>query len=225
MAKPATPAPWSFSRVKAFETCPKQFYHVQVLRQFPYEETEAQRYGTAFHKAAELFLRDGTPVPPEFAFARPVLEVLANKPGRKLCEQKLGLNAQLEPCDFFAEDVWFRGVVDLLIIDGDRAWVVDYKTNASSRYAEKGQLELMALAVFRHFPEVKEVRGGLVFVVANAFVKDRYARGKARDLWQKWLSKYATMEAAFASGVWNPKPSGLCRRHCPVVECPHNGAA
>ena len=43
-------------------------------------------------------------------------------------------------------------------------------------------------------------------------------------LWKPWLSKYAALEKAYETGVWNPRPSGLCRRHCPVVECPHNGS-
>ena len=41
MSKPVTAAPWSFSRIKAFEQCPKQFYHEKVLKQYPFRETEA----------------------------------------------------------------------------------------------------------------------------------------------------------------------------------------
>lgn len=224
MSKPATPAPWSFSRIKAFETCPKQFYHTTVLKQFPYVETEAMRYGTEFHEAAEHFIRDGTPVPDRFAFARPVLDALAAKPGEKLCEQKLGLTAKLEACGFFDTNVWFRGVVDLLIIDGDEATIVDYKTGKSARYAEKGQLELMALSVFRHFPQVQKIKAGLLFVIANDFVKASYERTGQNELWRKWLVNYGSMETAFETQVWNPKPSGLCKRHCLVTECPHHGA-
>jgi hypothetical protein len=223
MSKPATPAPWSFSRIKAFETCPKQFYHVSVLKQFPFQETDAMRYGTEFHKAAEDFIGDGTPVPAKFAFAQPVLDALAAMPGDKRCEYKFGLTAELEPCGFFDKDVWFRGIVDLIIIDGNTATIVDYKTGKSARYAEPGQLELMALAMFKHFPKVEKVRGGLVFVIANEAVKSTYSVGGASDLWKKWLSAYAKMEKAFEVGVWNPRPSGLCKRHCPVTECPHNG--
>lgn len=223
MSKPVTPAPWSFSRVKSFDTCPKQFYHTTVLKQFPYEETEAMRYGTEFHKAAEDFIRDGVPVPAHFNFALPALEALARKPGEKLCEYKFGLTETLEPCGFFDKKVWFRGIVDLIIMDGEMAYIVDYKTGKSARYAEKGQLELMALAMFRHFPQIKHIRAGLLFVIANDFVKDTYRKTGQKDLWRKWIAEYNKMETAFETGVWNPKPSGLCKRHCPVLECPHNG--
>ena len=58
-------APWSFSRIKAFEQCPKQFYHEKVLKQYPFRETEAMRYGTEFHKACEDYIGEGTPDPAE----------------------------------------------------------------------------------------------------------------------------------------------------------------
>jgi len=226
MSKPVAAAPWSFSKMKNFDTCPKQFYHVTVLKEHPFVETEAVRYGSAFHKAAEDYIGEGKPLPPAFDFAKPVLDSLNSKRGDKLVERKMGLTADLEPCSFYAKDVWFRGIADLLILDhnAETAWVIDYKTGKSARYADKGQLELMALTVFKHFPDIKKVRAGLLFVVCNDIVRDTYLEEITPDLWGKWMGKYGTMEKAFETGVWNPKPSGLCRRHCPVTECPHNGA-
>jgi len=84
-------------------------------------------------------------------------------------------------------------------------------------------LELMALATFKHFPEIKTVKGGLLFVVCNAFIQDTYTIEQESDLWQKWLSEYSKMEKTYEVDVWNPRPSGLCRAHCVVTECPHNG--
>lgn len=217
-------APWSYSKLKAFETCPKQFYHCNVLKEFPFEETEAMRYGTEFHKAAEEFVRDGVEIPKKFEFATKVLTSLRDRSGQKLCERKLGLTENLDPCDFFAADVWFRGIADLIILNGDKATVVDYKTGKSARYADPGQLELMSLTVFAHYPEVKTVRAGLLFVIANAMVKGKYTEFNKDELWRKWLAKHGAMKKAFETNVWNPRPSGLCRKHCPVVECAHNGA-
>jgi len=216
--------PWSFSRIKAFEQCPKQFYHEKILKQYPVVETEAMRYGTEFHKAAEDFMQGDAPLDPRFSFALSALESLKSKKGKKLCERKMGLTENLEPCDFFADDVWFRGIADLIILDDDLAWVIDYKTGKNARYADKGQLELMALTVFKHFPQVKKVRAGLLFVISKDLIKDSYEEQTSPILWNKWLANYNRMETAFNTDVWNPKPSGLCRRHCPVVECVHNGS-
>jgi RecB family exonuclease len=219
-------APWSFSRIKAFEQCPKQFYHEKVLKQYPFIQTEAMIYGNQFHKACEDYIGKGEPLPERFMYIKDALDKLNQRKGVKICEQRLGVTANLEPCTFGARNVWFRGIVDLAILDEDSGigWIIDYKTGKSAKYADKGQLELMALAIFAHYPKITSIRAGLLFVVANKLVKETYEVADRANLWEKWASNYATMEKAFEADVWNPRPSGLCKRHCPVTECPHNGS-
>jgi len=219
-------APWSFSRIKAFEQCPKQFYHEKVLKQYPFIQTEAMIYGNQFHKACEDYIGKGEPLPERFMYIKDALDKLNQRKGVKICEQRLGVTANLEPCKFGARNVWFRGIVDLAILDEDIGigWIIDYKSVKSAKYADKGQLELMALAIFAHYPKITSIRAGLLFVVANKLVKETYEVADRANLWEKWASNYATMEKAFEADVWNPRPSGLCKRHCPVTECPHNGS-
>ncbi len=219
-------APWSFSRIKAFEQCPKQFYHEKVLKQYPFIQTDAMIYGNQFHKACEDYIGKGEPLPERFMYIKDALDKLNQREGVKICEQRLGVTANLEPCTFGARNVWFRGIVDLAILDEDSGigWIIDYKTGKSAKYADKGQLELMALAIFAHYPKITSIRAGLLFVVANKLVKETYEIADRANLWEKWSSNYATMEKAFEADVWNPRPSGLCKRHCPVTECAHNGS-
>ena len=216
---------WSFSRLKAFEQCPRQFYYEKVLKQYPVVETEAMRYGTAVHEAAEFYIRDGVPIPEKYKYMIPILDSLNKIEGEKLCEYEMGLTADLEPCTTQDDNVWFRGIADLVILNRAKkeARVLDYKTGKSAKYADKGQLELMALAIFKHFPDIDVVKAGLLFVVCDKFVSDKYIRDQEKELWAKWLSKYSRMEKAYETDVWNASPSGLCRKHCPVMECPHNG--
>ena len=219
-------APWSFSKLKAFETCPKQFYHVKILKEYPQKETDAMRYGTDVHLACEEYIRDNKPLPKKYDYCKPSLDALNRIQGEKLCEYELGLTANLEPCGFKADDVWFRGIADLIIVDHDNklAWVVDYKTGKSARYADKGQLELMALAVWKHFPEIEVVKGGLLFVVSKDLIRSRYTRtDDQRALTEKYVGKYKQMVIASDNNVWNASPSGLCRAWCDVLECAHNG--
>ena len=54
---------WSYSKMKNFDTCPKQFYHVTVLKEHPFKETAATKYGNEFHKAAENFIGKAEPLP------------------------------------------------------------------------------------------------------------------------------------------------------------------
>jgi hypothetical protein len=81
----------------------------------------------------------------------------------------------------------------------------------------------MALATFKHYPEVETVRAGLLFVVSEDLVKDRYTIEDEKKLWAKWLGKYSDMDVAFKNDKWVPNPSGLCKAWCPVLECSHNG--
>lgn len=223
----ATKPTWSFSSIKAFDKCPKQYYHTKVIKDYEEDfQTEPILYGNEFHKAAEEYVSGVVDtLDSRFDYTQTALDRLKGMKGEKLCEYRMGLTENLEPCGFFDDDVWFRGVSDLTILDREAgvAKVIDYKTGKSAKYADKGQLELMALATFKHFPEVKTVKGGLLFVVCNAFIKDTYTIDKETALWKKWLLEYARMEKAYEVDVWNPRPTGLCKAHCIVTECPHNG--
>ena len=88
----------SFSKIKAFEQCPKQFYHMKILKEYEEKETEAMLYGTLFHEAAEEYVKNQVPLPLKFDYALKALDRLQAKQGRKLCEYKLGLTKELEPC-------------------------------------------------------------------------------------------------------------------------------
>lgn len=214
---------WSFSSIKQFDNCPKQYYHLKVLKEHPMEETEAILYGNRFHKAAEEYVRDGTPLPKEFEPYRVALDKIIEKyPGEVHCELKFALDENLEPCSFKSKEAWWRGIADLLIINGDRAFCVDYKTG-SAKYADQGQLELMALAVFKHYPHIKKVKAGLFFVKGRSFPKETYTVYDQDKLWVKWFKNYGQLRTAHETGVFNPRSSGLCRKHCPVVSCVHNG--
>lgn len=217
--------PWSYSGLKQFKTCAKQYYEIRVAKNVqPPENTEATLYGKAYHTAAEEYIKSGEVIPEQFSFTKQHLDSLKSIPGTKYCEHKMGLTKDLTPCDFFDPQVWCRGVADLLIINEDTktARVIDYKTG-SAKYADTAQLELMALMVFKHFPKIKKVKGGLLFVVANEFKKEDYQEEKSHIYWRGWLTDVNRLETAHKTGVWNPTRSGLCKRFCPVLSCNHNG--
>jgi hypothetical protein len=215
---------WSYSSLDLFKQCPQKYYRLRVLKDVKDPPAEHLNYGLAVHKAAEDYIGKGVPIPEKYvAILKTSLDRLNAMEGEKHCELRLGLTQGLEPCGFFAPDVWWRGVADLIIIKDDSAYVVDYKTGKSSKYADTKQLELLSLAVFKHFPQVKKIKGGLLFVVANDLIKANYEQDKAGVYWTKWLEDTGRLEAAIASDVWNAKPNFTCRQYCPVHDCQHNG--
>ena len=214
---------WSYSSLGLFQQCPRKYYYLRVEKAYKEPETEAIRYGKEVHTALEEYVRDGKPIPEKFKQFSEIADMLKAIPGDKLCEYKMGLTKDLQPCGFFDENVWFRGVADLLIVNGDQARVIDYKTGRTSEFADVKQLELMALAVFKHFPKVRKVKAGLVFLVCNDFVKADYARKDAPLTWLKWIQETDRLEKAHETGVWNPKPNFSCKKYCLVKECEYNG--
>ena len=215
---------WSHSALKDYEGCPRRYHEVKVLKNYPFTDTQATLYGKEFHEAAEHYIKDGKPLPPQFSFAQDTLDALNRMPGRKLCEHEMGVRADLSPCGFNDKDVWCRGIADLLIIDDDNltARVVDYKTG-NNKYPDREQLKLMALMVFAHFPHIRRVSGALLFVLKDDMAKASYMVGEAEEYWWDYRERVARIEQAHESGVWNPKSSGLCRAHCPVLTCEYNG--
>ena len=215
---------WSYSSIKTFEQCPKKYFHLKVVKDVKDEPGEAAQYGTDFHEAAELRIKDGTPIPPKFKQYASVVEALANFPGQKHTELKLGVrktDTGYEPCGFFDKDVWWRGIVDLLIVDGETAHMIDYKTGKNAKYADMKQLDLMAGAIFVHYPQVKKIKSGLAYVVSNEFPKKVHAAVQRDEYMSVFDKQLDQLEAAMDNGVWNPKSGPLCG-WCPVVKCEHH---
>ena len=178
---------WSHSSLKQFETCQRQYHEIKVLKKWPFEQHESALYGEQLHLAAELYVKDGTPIPPAFAFIKPTVDALLSKKGTKYPEHEMALDEQLNVVDWKDPTVWVRGIADLLIIDEEDgiAWCIDYKTG-SDRYPDTNQLDLMSLMIFKHFPEIQEVRSALLFVVKNSMTKHLVKRDQEEALWWKY---------------------------------------
>jgi RecB family exonuclease len=213
---------WSHSSLKDYEGCARRYHEVKILKKYPFQETEATRYGTQLHLAAEEHIRDDKPLPPQFAFIQSTLDALKKKPGRKLAEQKMALDEELCPVGWFDKKVWVRGIADLLILDDDNltAWVVDYKTG-NNKYPDREQLVLMSLMVFRHYPHIREVKSALLFVVKEDMVKHSMSIDDAEAEWWKYRERVGRIAASMEADVWNPTRTPLCG-YCPVQSCEFN---
>jgi len=214
---------WSYSSISLFQQCPRKYYRMRVLKDIVEPPQPHLMYGTDVHKAAEDYVCKNISLPLKYSMFQEMLDTLKKIPGEKHCEYEMGLTKDFEPCAFKASDVWFRGIADLLVIDGESAHIVDYKTGKSSQYADLKQLELLALLTFKHFPQVKTIKAGLVFLVATSLVKAKFEDDMQKSAWQKWLPEIQRLESAMQTNVWNPKPNFTCRKFCAVVDCEHNG--
>ena len=219
---------WSYSSITLFEQCPKKYFHLRVEKDVKEPESEQMNYGKELHKAAEDYIGKDIPIPPQFAFIQEMLDKLKALPGEKLCEYKLGIkykDGRYVPCDFFDKEVYYRGIADLIILDREKqeARVVDYKTGKSSKYADTKQLKLLAASVFTHFPEIKVIKAGLLFVVSKDFIREEYDTHFRTAYFENFKPLVEQLEACHNNGVWNPKRNFTCKAWCPVMDCAHNG--
>lgn len=214
---------WSYSSLKTFTQCPKKYYHLRVLKDVKETGTEATNYGLELHKAAEDYIKSGTPLG-RFEFIKDLLDTLNSIPGEKHCEMKLGVKRTptgFEACRFFDKDVWWRGIGDLVVVRDDIAYSLDYKTGRNSRYADLKQLDALAAALFLHFPQVKKIKSALAFVVSNDFIKKDHFVEQRDEYFASFEPDLERLAAAEQTNVWNANSGPLCK-YCPVTTCEHN---
>jgi len=214
----------SYSAIKDFQGCGRRYHQVRILRKYKQTDTTATLYGTAVHKAFEEYLMHRTPLPETFQHFENFVVPLSKFSGDIQCEAKLGVRKDFTPCGFFDKEVWFRGVPDFMALDHAKgiARVADFKTGKSSRFADTSQLELMAAMIMAHHPTINKVKGALLFVVAGSVIKSEYTREDLPEIWSKWAGAASMIQEAMDNGVWNARPSGLCK-FCPLPgsECEH----
>jgi hypothetical protein len=222
--KPFNPRPFSFSSIKKFETCPRQYAEIVVYRNFQDVFTSAKgEYGDKLHKSADAYVQRGGEIDNEFQFLQPTLDALREIPGEKLTEHKMAVLPDGSPTRWNDPDRWFQGIADLCIVsDKPTAYCLDYKTG-DVKYADTDQLELMAMLMFAHYPHVTKVKGRLLFVLSQQPRDRTVLREENERLWQKWREKDARRVAAIAANNFPPKESGLCKKHCQILTCEHNG--
>ena len=215
-----TPLPWSHTALEDFVNCPRAYYEKRVAKSVKDEETEAMRWGTRVHKMFEDRQKFGvkkSPLPDDMQVHEILMYNLDMEPGVLTAEQKVGLDRRLNPCSFFDKQVWFRGIIDWMKVDGDRALVVDYKTGKV--HSKFKQLALFALHTFQQYPEVNTVKVKYYWTQAVISTPKEYTRDQIPELWRMFVPDLKQYVEAFKTDTWQPRQSGLCNGWCPVTAC------
>jgi CRISPR/Cas system-associated exonuclease Cas4 (RecB family) len=207
---------WSFSSLKDYTNCPRQYQEVKVLKNFTKSMTPQMLYGNEVHRALEDYVGEGKPLVKNYERFKPVLDVFVNMEGTKYPEYKMGLDKEGN-ASAYGKGYWVRGIVDLLIVDKDHAFIIDYKTG-SNKYPEPKQLKLMALMTFAHFPDVNKIKAGLLFVMHDSFLAEEYTRDDIPKLWDYFKPDLERLELSYENGIWQTNPTPLCG-WCPVKTC------
>lgn len=222
--------PLSFSRLSTFEQCPAKFDYLYNSRTVQDSSNAHTEYGTRVHLGLELYGRGlcgDAAAEAEFAALGnrsefepflPLVDKIVARPGQKLFEHEMALSVAKTPCDWRAPDVWIRGIADVLIVDGAKAWCGDYKTGKVKD--NPTQLQVFSLLTMLHFPEVEEVKTSFIWLSHNDISTTTYKRRTLPHLWLALEPRFKAVQDAVDLGVFKAKPSGLCP-WCPAKDlCP-----
>ena len=204
----------SYSAIKLYEQCPYRYFRQRITKDVIDVGGDASKYGERIHKFLEDRLK-GTDLPQEIENYEPLcksVERLA-KGGELLVECELVLTENLTPTGWWDADAWLRSKLDVLVIRGDTAVVMDWKTG--KRNPDTFQMELFAAQVFKHFPEVQHVTTTLVWLKTMQMDTDKYEREVTNKLWGGILQRINRIYQSLEHDNWQARPSGLCR-FCPA---------
>lgn len=214
---------WSFSRLNNYEICPKKFWHTSVQKDVREGEGEAMRYGKLVHKALELRVGKGTPLPLNLQHLERYASLLADSDGEKLTEQQLAIDNMFNPSDWFSKETWCRAIIDLAIVKDIHALVLDYKTGKISD--DFTQLRLAGIMLLLHKPEIQTVELGYLWTKDKKLTRDDtcLTRADIKRVISDLMPRIKKYEAAHRTESFPARPGFLCRKYCPVKACPHNG--
>lgn len=215
------PQPWSHSRLSSFENCPRSYHATTVAKTVQDVKGEATIWGEEVHKHFEARLGDGVALPATLDMHEPFLNYLDSLPGERLVEARIALDTQLRPCEFFGSDVWYRGVIDYGKVNGVSAKLYDHKTGKF--HSKFGQLKLFAIHTFIAYPDVEEIRAEYYWTQSKTTNGETYTRDMIPKLWSEFTPSLKQYAQAYLTNTWQPRPSGLCKRHCAVTDCEFNG--
>jgi len=222
--KKAKQTAWSYSRLNGFETCPKKFWHLSVRKDIREAESEAMRYGKMVHKALELRVGKNKPMPLNLRYLDKYAKTLAESKGNKLTEQQLAIDNNFEPCDWFSKDTWCRAIIDLAIVNGTHAIVIDYKTGKIS--SDFTQLRLAGVLLMLHMPEIQTVDLAYLWTKDKKMTKYEdgpLTRDDIKHVVLELMPRLKKYEKAHRTESFPARPGFLCKNWCPVTTCPYHG--
>lgn len=202
-----------------YEQCAKKYYHIKVAKDAKDADSQWAGDGKDIHDALKKRVIDNKPLPLNLRHMEKMAAKFANAKGEKYGELQFALNEQYEPVDWFAKDAWVRAIIDLLIINGKHALLVDWKTGKVKE--EYDQIKLSAAVLAQQMPELEEFSLAYVWTKHRKISPLTMRREHMADVWADYLPRVQAIKDALKTTDFPADPSGLCG-WCPVTQCPHH---
>lgn len=215
--------PLSWSRISDFRQCPFKFHEKYIAKTYPDESNNpAFAKGNEVHKQLETYIKQGTKRSEEklgviAKAGKPLADALFMDGGEVHAEMQLAVKEDWSPIDWFAKDIMFRAIIDVLHIKDGVATIIDWKTGKEAKYTDnRGQLHLSAAFVFELFPDVQTITSALAFLEHKKSHKYSFARETHAKNRVAWMIEY---ELINAEDEYAPKKNQYCH-WCLSKTCP-----
>lgn len=246
----------SVSRYKCFDLCSQQYkyrYHLKLASPVP--EPFYFTYGTIVHKISELYV-NGKGERPIGDISQDIIRGKIELKDGKFCppipeEYKKKLTKHLRAIQNLTERIGCEGIVehefrydldppnnrcvtgfiDRLIIKGDKAFIIDYKTTKKGKFRVDAtsvkddlQLRMYARVVQREYNfKPENIKAALFYLEGENLVAAQYSEDSLVDVEQELLKAFHRIEKSDPDKVWG-HVSWHCK-HCDYASiCPfYNG--
>ena len=207
--KQGKPFTWSYSAMSEYLTCPNKYAAKRFYCDVVEPPTVHTEWGTRVHLALEERVRDGKPLPEGMTQWEKWAVAIEKAAGQKHCERQISMNRYLEPTEWFGEDAWCRGVVDVLINNGNRATLIDYKTGKLKR--DDTQLAMFCGLVALLYPKIETFNYKYIWLKEDTATGGALSRDEALEKLNETLEIATQMERAWETESFPYHPCGLCR--------------
>lgn len=216
--------PWSYSSLTAYENCPFRYCQEKILKVIPRKVYAEANEGVQKHEAIELYLKGEKPM------SDIVLRKLVDSTLRDLehahfkYEHKLAITKDRQPCEWDDPNCYHRGILDVMYVHPEQssAYIFDWKNGKVNEYSE--QLKANSICVMAHYPHVTTINTQYVWMKFGKVTAAKVFKDFSDSTWAKFVKRVDKLEDALVTDTWPKRPSGLCKKYCPVVSCEHNGS-
>lgn len=216
------PFNYSYSLISAFETCPYRMYREKVVKDIPFQQNAAAKWGSDCHDAMDKAIKANTLPEGRYSFLTPALQSVYNAANGVpiQSEHGYGVTEDLTPTTF--REGYLKGKLDCKYNPSpEKAVIVDWKVAAVKPEKYKLETDVFTYLLLKTEPEVKAVKSVLVWLKETDKAPPTVStktRDDLNELEDTILGKIAFIERSLEFDNFPCKPNPFCTG-CGVKDC------
>jgi len=206
---------WSYSRLTTFESCPRKYYHLNIIKDVKDKPNKWAIEGSRVHNALDSRLKKKTPLPNNLKHLEEMAINIENGPGELHTEKRLAFDKDFNSCGWMASNVYVRGIMDVMRIIDDKAWIGDYKTGKWD--SNVGQLQLQSIMTFFLNKQINTIKSCFIWLKDMRMDTITINREDVENLKNHFVSRANKIKDAADNNNWIATENEYCK-YCPVKE-------